>query len=45
MDQEGPKHVGVSGFNDIIVTLTPLCAFGGLNYRFPYVDTRSMNDA
>ena len=28
----GPKHVGVSDFCNIIVTLIQLCAFVGLNF-------------
>jgi len=29
---QGPKHGGVSGFYNIIVTLIQLCALVGLNY-------------
>lgn len=32
MDQEGSKHVVVSGFYDIIVNLIQFCAFVGLNW-------------
>jgi hypothetical protein len=32
MEQEGPKHVGYNGFYNIILTLTQLCAFVGLDY-------------
>ena len=32
MDQEGSKHVVVSGFCNIIVNLIQFCAFVGLNY-------------
>jgi hypothetical protein len=32
MDQEGSKHLVVSGFCNIIVNLIQFCAFVGLNY-------------